>query len=105
VKKFAVSFRPAAEKDLLELYEYIAEAAGLGVAANYMDRIEAACLALETFPLRGRARDDIRPGLRMIGFERRATIVYRVIKSEVVIVRTFHGGRDFERILRESTNE
>lgn len=105
MKKSAVSFRPAAENDILELYEYTAEHAGLAAAANYIDRIEAACLALETFPMRGRARDDIRPGLRLIAFERRATIVYRVLKSEVVIIRVFHGGRDFERILRESTNE
>lgn len=51
-------------------------------------------------PLRGTPRDDIKPGLRIVGFERRAVIAFRVKRSEVVIVRIFYGGRDYERILR-----
>ena len=47
-----------------------------------------------------RYRDDIRPGLRVIGFERRATIVFQVTENEVVIVRIFYGGQDYERALR-----
>ncbi len=46
MKKFEVSFRPLAEADLFGLYHYIAEEAGQEVAASYIDRIEAACLAL-----------------------------------------------------------
>src|SRR5690348_17109436 len=75
VKRFEVSFRPQAEADLFGLYRYIAAEAGLEVAGAYIGRIEAACLSLETFPERGTRRDDIRPGLRTIGFEGRATIV------------------------------
>ncbi len=47
--KHKVGFRPQAEDDLFELYRYIAEDAGLAIAAGYIDRIEAACLGLETF--------------------------------------------------------
>jgi toxin ParE1/3/4 len=94
-----------AEADLLDLYNYIAGEAGTFVAGNYIDRIEAACLSLEVFPRRGFKRDDIRPGLLTLGFERRATIVFRILKSEVVIVRIFHGGSDYERILRLSPDE
>jgi toxin ParE1/3/4 len=61
-------------------------------------------MALETFPKRGTQRDDIRRGLRTIGFERRATIVFQVTNKEVVIVRIFYGGQDFERKLRESAD-
>jgi toxin ParE1/3/4 len=100
MKKREVSFRPLAEADLFGLYRYIAEAAGADVAGAYIDRIEAACLALETFPERGTRRDDIRPGLRVLGFERRATIVFQVRRAEVVIVRIFYGGRDYEGALR-----
>jgi toxin ParE1/3/4 len=57
-------------------------------------------MALETFPERGTRRDDIRLGLRTIGFERRATIVFQVTRAEVVIVRIFYGGQDYERALR-----
>lgn len=62
-------------------------------------------MALETSPARGTRRDDIRPGLRTIGFERRATIAFRIVDREVVIIRIFYGGRDFESILRDSDKD
>jgi toxin ParE1/3/4 len=96
-----VYFRQQAEADLLALYEKIASEAGTLIAGNYIDRIEAACMALATFPERGRRRDDILPGLRTIGFERRATIAFRVLKTRVEIVTIAYGGRIFERGLRE----
>jgi toxin ParE1/3/4 len=89
MKRYEVGFRPKAEADLFALYHYIAAMADHAVAGAYIDRIEAACMALETFPNRGTRRDDIRPGLRTIGFEGRATIVFRVLETEVIIVRIF----------------
>lgn len=50
-------------------------------------------------------RNDIRIGLRIMGFERRATIVFQVKKAEVVIVRIFYGGQDYERSLRGMSEE
>jgi toxin ParE1/3/4 len=98
---FEVHFRPEAEADLIGLYEYIAEVAGTRIAGRYIDRIEAACMALADFPKRGTRRDDIRPGLRTIGFERRAPIVYRVLPARVEIVAIAYGGRNFEADLDE----
>ena len=100
MRKFKVSFRPRAEADLFELYDYIADKSGPRIAGEYIDRIEAACLALAIFPNRGTTRDDIRPGLRIIGFERRVTIVFQVRKKEVTIVRVLYGGRDYERAVQ-----
>ncbi|MEJ1969902.1 MAG: type II toxin-antitoxin system RelE/ParE family toxin [Rhizomicrobium sp.] len=100
MKRYKVSFRPAAEADLVALYDRIAAEAGPVVAGNYIDRIEVVCLSLDAFPLRGTKRDDIRPGLRTFGFERRATIAFHIDKTEVVIIRVFYGGRDYERILK-----
>lgn len=90
-----VYFRPQAEADLFALYEYLAAKAGESVAGSYIARIEAACMALATFPKRGTRRDDILPRLRTIGFERRATIAFRVLKTRVEIVTIAYGGRDF----------
>ncbi len=100
VRRFKVSFRPAAATDLTDLYDHILQQAGREVAGGYIDRIEAFCLGLEISPERGTRRDHIRPGLRTIGFARRATIVFMVGQDEVVIVRVFHGGRDYERALK-----
>jgi plasmid stabilization system protein ParE len=70
MKKFEVSFRPLADADLVGLYRHIAEDAGHAVAGAYIERIETTCMARETLPERGTRRDDIRPGLRTMGFER-----------------------------------
>ncbi len=36
------------------------------------------------------------PGLRTVGFERRVTIAFRVLKTEVEIVTIAYAGRHFE---------
>lgn len=100
MRRYKVEFLRPAEEDLLALYESIATEAGIAVAGSYVERIEAACLSLQTSPLRGASREDVLPGLRTIGFERRATIVFRVRGSRVSIVRILYGGRDFEHALR-----
>ena len=99
MRKYKVSFRPQADADLGALYETILEDSGADVAGAYIDRIEAACMALATFPNRGRLRDDLRAGLRTIGFERRALIAHQVKRTEVVVVRILYGGQHFQRIL------
>jgi toxin ParE1/3/4 len=97
----SVAFRPEAEADLLSLYHYVAAASGPITAGSYIDRIEAACLSLATFPNRGVKRDDIVPGLRTLTLERRLTIAYRIHRTEVEIVTIAYAGRDFERDLRD----
>ena len=88
-RKYPVRFRPLAEEDLFAVYEYIAQEAGSAVAGEYLERIENACMALETFPRRGTARDDIRPGLRVLGFEGRISIAFQVLRDSVEILRVF----------------
>ncbi len=92
---FKVSFRPLAVEDLRNLHNYIAQQSGPAAAAGYIDRIEAACLALSQFPRRGRPRDDIRAGLRTLAFERRVLIVYDIRGKTVRILSILYGGRDF----------
>lgn len=80
---YEVQFRPQAEEDLFQIYRYIAERAGIDAAASYTDRIMTTCLALQNAPLRGTLRNDLRPGIRTMGFERRVTIVFRIIGRKV----------------------
>lgn len=96
-----IVFRPQAEAELFALYRYIAGDSGTARAGDYVSRIEAACMALATFPKRGTRRDDIAPGLRTIGFERRVTIAFRVLEGIVEIVTIAYAGRDFESALRD----
>lgn len=94
-----VVFSVEAEAELLEIYDWIADAASPDVAFGYVTRIEAFCQRLAMASERGQARDDIRPGLRIIGFERRVTIAFKVEPERVVILRLFYGGRDWEALL------
>jgi toxin ParE1/3/4 len=71
VRRREVVFAPEARDDLLRLYERIATAADISVALAYIERIETYCLGFDLASERGHARDDIRPGLRIVGFERR----------------------------------
>ncbi len=98
-RRIELEFAPEALEDLLSLHLYIAGEAGGRIAGGYVQRIQDACMALTTFPLRGTRRDDLSPGVRTIGFERRATIAFIVHDDRVEIVRIFYGGRDFERLL------
>jgi toxin ParE1/3/4 len=94
-----IVFSPEAAEDLLQLYEWIEARAGPGIAIAYIDRIEEFCAGFDVASERGHLREDIRPGLRIIGFERRLTIAFTVTEAEIVFLRLFYGGQDWEEKL------
>ena len=96
MKERAVAFSPEALDDLERLYDWIARAADPDTASRYLARLETFCQGMAVASERGHARDDIRPGLRIVGFERRITIAFTVTDSRVAILRLFYGGRDWE---------
>jgi plasmid stabilization system protein ParE len=56
---------------------------------------------LETFPLRGAQRDDIRPGLRITNYKGRTVIAFAVDDRQVSIIGVFYGGQDYETALQD----
>lgn len=82
--------------DLFDLYAYIASRDGAGRAIGYIDRIESFCQSLSTFPERGISRRDLRPGLRVVGFERRGVIAFQIGDDVVTVQRILCGGRSLE---------
>jgi len=96
-----VCFSPEALNQLDELESHIAAAAGSPiVAARYVDAIVDYCEALRVFPHRGTRRDEVRAGLRTLGYRRRATIAFEVTESTVNILGVYYGGQDYESDLR-----
>jgi len=95
-----VVFAPEANKQLVALYRYVAERGSPAVAASFTGAIVDYCERLAQFPRRGTKRDDIRPGLRTVGFRRRITIAFTVDTNTVTILGIYYGGRDFETSLR-----
>jgi toxin ParE1/3/4 len=89
-----VVYEQSARDDLRSIFDWIADA---DVASAYLDRIYDHCAGLVMFAERGTPHDDIIPGLRTIGFERKAAIAYLVEPDTVRILRVLHKGRDIGR--------
>lgn len=98
MKRRVVFYTEEAGGDLDWVYDVIAEASGsIVTASRYEQRIRAFCDNLDYASERGQRRDDIRPGLRIVGFERRMSIAFEVGDERVTILRIFYGGADWER--------
>lgn len=93
---YRVVFAEGAQTDIDDLFEWIADHADMVTAQRYIGRIEAYCAGFTTFPERGTLRPDLRPGLRIIGFERRVSIAFTVKDEDVVILRVLYAGRSVE---------
>lgn len=95
MKRRVVAFAPEARDDLIKLGDWITERAGAEVALNYIERVMSYCAGFEIGGERGQRRDDLRPGLRVVGFERRIAIAFTVSSTEVTILRFYYGGQNW----------
>jgi len=89
--------RPAAEKDLDEIWLYIAQD-NPGNADNLLDEIEETSRKLARFTNMGRNRDELHPGLRSFPVGK-YLIFYLPINGGLEIVRVLHGMRDIDILL------
>jgi toxin ParE1/3/4 len=97
VKRRTVVFAPEAREDLFDLFDWIASAAGERIARDYIARLEAYCLSFDVASERGARHDEVRAGLRVVGFERRLSIAFTADKDRVTILRLLRAGRDWRR--------
>src|SRR4051812_445074 len=103
MKRLAVEFRPEALADLVEIFNFVFELSRrLEVSRRFTLRIRNRCERIGDLPSGGRARSDLRAGLRTVAFERSAVIAYSVSGDRVQIINIFYGGRDFEALYRGS---
>ena len=91
----SVVYSPEARDDLLALQDWIADKASSQAAESYLLRITRWLSGFDLAAERGALRDDLYPGLRIIGFERRVTVAFTVATSTVTIARIFYGGQDW----------
>ena len=107
MQQYSVIFTPRAERQLDELYLYIAEHDGETLADNYVTGIIDDCLSLTTFPERGVKRDDIRPNLRIKNYAKRTIIAFSIdTTSKIVVIHgVFYGGQNYEPLLHDSDND
>ena len=91
-----------AKEYLFEIGLWIAKEASHDVALRYIDRIEAYIYNFDIAAERGTRRDDIRPGLRIVGFERRLAVAFSVDRDRVIILGVFRSGQDWTSTLRST---
>lgn len=100
----AVFQRPAARRDLVEHYVYLAENAGEAVADRFLDHVEATFIGLSEHPDMGAPLTLRRPelaGLRkwpVKDFEK-FLIFYKPRPQGVSIVRVLHAAQDWWGVL------
>jgi toxin ParE1/3/4 len=94
-------YSPHAARQLEDLYKYVAQASGPDRANVFVGSIVDYCDRLAIAPHRGTRRDDVSPGLRIVGFRRRVTIAFSITNESVEIVGVFYGGRSFETLLKD----
>lgn len=99
MKERAVFFGEESLAGLRRIFYWIADSSSSDIASGYVTRIDGFCRRLSIGSKRGQARDDIRPGLGVIRFVRRATIAFVVESDQVVIQRIFYGGRNWEALI------
>lgn len=83
-----------AQRQMANLHAYISSQASEARADAYLSRVIAYCQGFSVLPHRGTRRDDLLPGLRTIGFERRITIAFQVTQSHILIEGVFYRGQD-----------
>ena len=95
-KKYKIEYLPVADRDLTEIFAYIAsDLAAPQAAVNLLQKIDYAVKSLETFPY----------GTVTAPFEFRALVVasylvfYYVTENAVTIARVVYGRRDIGNVL------
>lgn len=100
MNKFKIEYLPSAEKDLLEIADYI-KADNSSAARDFVDQLDKAIMKLAEFPLMGPQANDQR--LRNMGYHLLVFgnyIAFYVLKGETVqIRRILHGRRKYEFLL------
>lgn len=89
-----------ATQDLLDIWTYVAIHGTSAVADKQLHEIDRVCFALGGWPEYGRARDDVREGLRSVSVSR-YVVFYRVTKKAIEIVRIFDERRDVDVVFLE----
>ena len=93
-----------ARADLSEIWNYCVKVAGRHTADKIVREIGEACRLLEDHPFGGRARNEVRSGLRSIAVNPHV-VFYRVTNDVAENVRVLDGRRDLDEIFARDPRE
>jgi toxin ParE1/3/4 len=95
-----ILWSPEALDDIDHLWDYYARAVGPVTADKIIREIAKLVTTIHSFPLAGRARDDIRAGLRSLAAPPQI-VFYRLNQDQPEIVRVLDGRQDIEEIFSD----
>ncbi|HEV2613683.1 MAG TPA: type II toxin-antitoxin system RelE/ParE family toxin [Gammaproteobacteria bacterium] len=102
MKAYAIIITPAAEKDIDDICDYVAENDSLEKANDLSITLEEKCLSLTLFPERGRPIDAAAK-FGLSGFYElhyhAYKIIYRVFKNTVMVYGLFDNRRSLDQLL------
>ena len=105
MNRHRVEYGRYAQRHLDELWNYVADVNSAQAADRLVLQIIEYCDALSDFPHRGHVREDIGPGIRVYGYQRRAAVAFTVTEAVVEILGIYWGGRDYEPPLHAQLTE
>jgi len=99
----SIIWSPEALDDIDRLWDYYAGIAGRSTADKIIRDIVKVATTIDDFPFSGRARDDIRTGLRSLSATPQI-VFYRLKNDRPEIVRVLDGRQDIEEIFSDDDN-
>ncbi len=105
MKTYKVVITPDAESDLVAIYDHITvEKEMPEVAWTYIQKLRMSCHALANAPVRGRERNDLRKGLRILSLAKNTVAAFEVDEDKqiVTILNIFYGGKDYDAIMKDN---
>lgn len=103
MRLYRVGLDPATIADLDAIKAYITKEASETIANRLIERVLGFIDGFGTAPKRGAARDDIRPGLRILSWRRTITLMLVVDDhaKTVVVIGALYRGRNLEAMLND----
>lgn len=86
---------PEALDDREKIWDFYVHVAGRHTAEKVLREIAEVIALIEDYPFAGRARNEVRPGLRSLAAAPHV-VFYRVVNDTPQIVRVLDGRRDIE---------
>lgn len=96
MRQRAIIYLPRANRDSRAIAVWIAEKTSDSFAAAYAERIVERIESLAYGGELGTLRDDVRPGLRVIGLMKSVTVAFFVEDDAVMVARIFYGGQNWQ---------
>ena len=102
MQRYEVLLTSDAERDLEEIFDYIAEHHSPTAARHVLDRVEKSIVSLSTFPERGSfPKELLALGIRDYRqvFFKPYRVIYRTIETRIYIYLIVDGRRDMQTLL------